>query len=319
MSKVLVISGHPELSKSFTNTVILEQLSAGLEDVEIRRLDSLYPNYQIDVNAEQQALVEADVIVLQFPYYWYSMPALMKKWMDDVFSFNFAYGPQGDKLKGKDFILSFTVGGPEEAYSPLGYNHFSIEQLMRPLEQTAYLAGMNYRKPVYTHGMVYIPGVYNELDQVQAKARDHANRLMAQISDITESASSRIRKLVAQWFAQFDQLPEQSEFFTGHLSNDLNLVMPEGSFKGHEGFRDWYAFARRTFKPGCEHKVEQTLVTEKEGGYQVDLRIRLDAETFPESEPKGETISLLVNETWQVTIDETGHVTIHDYQVTPVA
>ncbi|GAL26611.1 NAD(P)H oxidoreductase YRKL [Vibrio variabilis] len=46
-------------------------------------------------------MIKADVIVLQFPFYWYSMPALLKKWMDDVFSFNFAYGPEGDKLKVK--------------------------------------------------------------------------------------------------------------------------------------------------------------------------------------------------------------------------
>ncbi|GAL18790.1 NAD(P)H oxidoreductase YRKL [Vibrio maritimus] len=128
MSQVLVISGHPELDSSYTNKVILNQLSDNISDIEVRRLDTLYPDYKIDVEAEQQAMIKADVIVLQFPFYWYSMPALLKKWMDDVFSFNFAYGPEGDKLKGKDFILSFTVGGPEESYDPLGYNHFTIER-----------------------------------------------------------------------------------------------------------------------------------------------------------------------------------------------
>ncbi len=154
MSKVLVISGHPNLDESYTNTVILDELKAGLSDIEVRRLDTLYPNYQIDVEAEQTALMSADVVVLQFPFYWYSAPALLKKWVDDVFSFNFAYGPEGDKLKGKDFILSFTIGGPAESYDPLGYNHFTIEQFVYPFQQTAYLAGMNYRKPVYTHRMV---------------------------------------------------------------------------------------------------------------------------------------------------------------------
>ena len=90
MSKVLVISGHPNLDESYTNTVIIDELKAGLNDVEVRRLDTLYPNYQIDVEAEQAALVSADVVALQFPFYWYSSPAFLKKWVDDVFNFNFA-------------------------------------------------------------------------------------------------------------------------------------------------------------------------------------------------------------------------------------
>ena len=140
MNQVVVISGHPNLPASNTNTVILDELQFQLDNVNIRRLDELYPDYQIDIEAEQKALIDADVIVLQFPFYWYSVPALLKKWIDDVFSYNFAYGSEGDKLKGKDFILSFTIGGPEESYDPLGYNHFEIEQLIRPLQQTRILS-----------------------------------------------------------------------------------------------------------------------------------------------------------------------------------
>lgn len=142
MNNVLVISDHPNLENSYTNKVILSRLEASSEDIVVHRLDERYPDFNIDVDVEQKALKQADVILLQFPFYWYSVPALMKKWLDDVFSFNFAYGPEGDKLKDKAFILSFTVGGPEEAYTPIGYNHFRIEELIKPLEQTAYLAGI---------------------------------------------------------------------------------------------------------------------------------------------------------------------------------
>ncbi|WP_315983290.1 NAD(P)H-dependent oxidoreductase [Aliamphritea spongicola] len=128
---------------------MLEALHSGLESTDIRRLDSLYPDYRIDVAAEQQALLEAEVIILQFPFYWYSVPALLKKWLDDVLAYDFAYGANGDKLKGKDLVLSFTIGGPEEAYDPQGYNHFPIAELIKPLQQTAYLAGMNFQ-PRYT-------------------------------------------------------------------------------------------------------------------------------------------------------------------------
>lgn len=185
MSQVLVISGHPNLESSYTNSVIIEQLQHQVDDVEVRHLDKLYPNFDIDVEAEQQALIAAKVIVLQFPFYWYSVPALLKKWIDDVFSFNFAYGPQGDKLVGKEFMLSFTVGGPKESYDPLGYNHFTIEQMLYPMQQTAYLAGMNYNPPIYSHKMVYIPNVYNELSDVQERAKQHAERLAKWVNQQT--------------------------------------------------------------------------------------------------------------------------------------
>jgi len=318
MSKVVVISGHPNLEQSYTNTVILEQLHTALDDAEIRRLDSFYPDYQIDVEAEQKALLDADVIVLQFPFYWYSTPALLKKWIDDVFSYNFAYGAEGDKLKGKDFFLSFTVGGPEESYDPLGYNHFTIEQLVRPLQQTAYLAGMNYHTPVYTNRMVYIPGVYNTQDEVQGRAREHAGRLLDAIAEVIESVDARIGKFVKRWFAEFDVLPEASDFFTSSLAGDVKWVMPDAEFKGHQGFRDWYAIARRTFKPGCDHQIEQISVKETDAGYQLLLRMRLIAETFDDSDFNGETINMLVNETWNVTLDEQGEITIQEYLVDPV-
>ncbi|QFT12348.1 General stress protein 14 (plasmid) [Vibrio sp. THAF190c] len=318
MSKTVVISGHPNLEESYTNTVILDALQNGLDDVSVRRLDTLYPDYKIDVEAEQQALIEADVIVLQFPFYWYSVPALMKKWLDDVMAFNFAYGPEGDKLKGKEFFLSFTVGGPSESYDPLGYNHFTIEQLVFPLQQTAYLAGVKYNKPVYTHRMVYIPNVYNELEEVQARANDHAERLIASIRQVTESDEARLHRFVSEWFGQFDQLPEQSDYFLEHLSEKVEMTMPEGKFIGHSGFEDWYAMARATFKPNCDHDVEQLAIKKVEQGYQLDLRIRLKADTYSNSLLKGESLELSVNETWQLSLDDQGKVTIHEYLVTPL-
>lgn len=161
MSKVLVISGHPDLSHSYTNRVILGELEEAVDHVRVRRLDQRYPDGRIDVAAEQQALLDADILVLQFPFYWYSVPALLKKWIDEVMTFNFAYGPEGDKLKGKPLLLSLTVGGPQESYRTLGYNHFAIPELLKPLEQLAYLTGMVFEPPIWSHGMVYIPGIYN--------------------------------------------------------------------------------------------------------------------------------------------------------------
>ena len=314
MSNVVIISGHPELDKSYTNKVILGELESEISNIDVRRLDTLYPDYRINVDAEQKALMQADAIVLQFPYYWYSVPALLKKWIDDVFAFNFAFGPEGDKLKGKHFILSITVGGPEESYGPLGYNHFTIEQTLPPLQQMAYLAQMHYQKPVYTHSMVYIPGVYNKQEAVEDRARHHAHRLMRRIDKALHSTDTQIQQFVKKWFEQFDLLPEDESFFIKRLSEQVVLKMAEGDFHGHSGFRDWYSQVRAQFKPGCDHEVQQVEISSKaDGQYAVDLRVRLVADRLD-----GEKVDLLVNEDWVVSLDGNGQVIIHEYMVTVV-
>lgn len=316
MRKVVVISGHPNLESSNTNTIILEELSSKLNDIQIRKLDALYPNYQIDIEEEQKALLAADIIVLQFPFYWYSVPALLKKWLDDVFSYNFAYGAKGDKLKGKDLILSFTIGGPEESYNPLGYNHFTIEQLIFPLQQTAYLAGMTFTSPIYSHRMVYIPDVYNELEDVQNRAKEHASKVVTQVNNLQYLPEKRISKFIAEWFAKFDALPEESNYFTHYLADNIKFVMPEGDFHGLSGFRDWYHSVRKIFKPNCQHIVEQINITEVyENNYEVELRIRLIAETYTDSHFNGEDINLLVNEKWQLSLSNKDDVKISHYLV----
>jgi len=180
-AKTTIIMGHPTPESSLANKTIIEKVEKELENVEIRKLGELYPDYQIDVEAEQQVLLESDVIVLQFPFYWYSVPAILKQWIDSVFAYNFAYGREGDKLKGKAFIVSTTVGGPQEAYHPTGYNHFRMGDLLRPLEQTAYLAQMDFRTPVIGHGMIFVPGVYNTQEEVIDRATRQAERLLSAI------------------------------------------------------------------------------------------------------------------------------------------
>lgn len=318
MTKVLVISGHPNLEQSNTNRVILDDLQRSELDLEVRELDALYPDYQIDIGAEQAALLQADIVVLQFPFYWYSMPALLKKWLDDVFAYDFAYGSQGDKLKDKDLILSITIGGPAESYRPLGYNHFEVEQLLRPLEQTAYLAGMHYHAPLYSHGMVFIDGVYNTLEGVQQLAHEHAQALLDKIQLLDNSLENRVQKFVKNWFEKFDLLGDDEDYFCQRLSEDVYWLMPEGEFVGHSGFRDWYRGARATFKPNCDHQVEQINVLQNGDEIQIDLRIRLLAQTHADSALKGESINLLVNETWLAHVDDVTGFKIFDYRVEPV-
>ena len=114
-SKILVISGHPNLEKSKANKAILKELEKHFgKQISIHRLDKLYPNYQINVKAEQEAIKNADFIILQFPLYWYGTPALLKKWIDDVLYDYFKGNRLSGKFKDKAIIASVTIGGSKE-------------------------------------------------------------------------------------------------------------------------------------------------------------------------------------------------------------
>jgi putative NADPH-quinone reductase len=144
--KILLLFAHPSLDRSEVN-VELMRASKNIEGVTLVDLYAEYPTYLIDIDREQQRLIEHDVIVFMFPLYWYSTPALLKEWQDLVLEYGFAYGSEGNALNGKLFLCALTAGGAESAYRAEGYNHYTIRELIRPLEQTAALCGMQFLPP----------------------------------------------------------------------------------------------------------------------------------------------------------------------------
>lgn len=179
MKKVLIISGHPKLKdNSFANKIIMEDLERLLPEAAFDYLDRLYPDYKINVPAEQQKLVDADIIVLQFPIFWYSMPALLAKWMEDVCVHGFSHGSKGKALVGKKLILSFTVGAPESAYDA----SFPQEAMTGRLEQMALFTGMIYEGAVATYEVSYNDRSNPERSSIMAEvSHDHAKRLVEKI------------------------------------------------------------------------------------------------------------------------------------------
>ncbi|MCP1661250.1 NAD(P)H-dependent oxidoreductase [Neisseria perflava] len=179
MSNILIVSGHTDLNNSFANKIILEKLEKDLPNAEFDYLDKLYPNYQFDVAAEQAKLVNADIIVLQFPIFWYAVPSLIKKWIEDVFVHGFSHGSTGNKLHGKKIVASFTTGAPEEMYVEGGIQGYPIEAFLPPLKQTAKLTGLEWAGHVYTGGVSYTSrSDESKLAAMKAKSEAHADRLV---------------------------------------------------------------------------------------------------------------------------------------------
>ena len=95
MAKILVISGHPHLDQSLANQTILTELKNSGLDITIEDLSEI--GWDFDIEAERKAVVDADTLVFEFPLYWYSYPALLKKWVEEVLTHGFAYGT-GEQL-----------------------------------------------------------------------------------------------------------------------------------------------------------------------------------------------------------------------------
>ena len=107
----------------------------------------------VDITLEQEKLLWADAVILQFPLWWYSMPAILKGWVERVYAYGFAYGVGehsdthwGDRfgegtLAGKRAMLVVTAGGWESHYAARGING-PIDDILFPIN----------------HGILYYPG-----------------------------------------------------------------------------------------------------------------------------------------------------------------
>lgn len=177
-----MIVGHPYWPQSVANKAIVEEFAALRPDAEIRNLYELYPDNKIDVEAEQKALAKADVIILQFPIMWYSCPSNLHRWMEEVLAYGFAYGPGGEALKGKKYMVSFTSAGTPDKYSVYGAQGCTIDQLVVPFQALAPLCGLDFGSYTYSGGMLVYPGAPDSVAQlVKDCAKAHAQRLAAKL------------------------------------------------------------------------------------------------------------------------------------------
>jgi glutathione-regulated potassium-efflux system ancillary protein KefG len=148
MKKILLVLAHPALEFSRNNKKMITAASTAKGIIlHIRDLYELYPRFNINSSREQEYIEQHDIIILQHPFYWYSAPALMKQYIDTVFTNGWAYGKGSDKLNGKILFNALTTNGSRESYSSHGHNRFPIRDFLIPFNQLAFVCGMEYLPP----------------------------------------------------------------------------------------------------------------------------------------------------------------------------
>jgi NAD(P)H dehydrogenase (quinone) len=113
-----------------------------------------------DIAGEVAKVVAADLIIFNFPLFWFSMPAILKGWIDRVLISGVCYGgmrfyDQGG-LKGKQAMLTFTLGGREHMFGEDAI-HGELEVMLRPiLRGTLAYCGLSVLPPFIGYHVPYI-------------------------------------------------------------------------------------------------------------------------------------------------------------------
>jgi len=157
MRRVLVLFAHPVLERSRVNRRLIDAIR-DTDGVTLHDLYESYPTMDVDFPREQELLLAHDVIVFQHPFYWYSVPAILKEWQDLVLEYGWAYGEGGDKLAGKITLNAITTGGPASVYRREGKNRFTMREFLAPWDQTAVLCRMRFLAPFVVHAALRLGG-----------------------------------------------------------------------------------------------------------------------------------------------------------------
>ena len=151
--KTTVFLFHPDIKSSKVNYA-LKSGTGG--DIVVRDIYALYPDERINIREEQKHLNQSDRIVFQFPIYWYSSPALLKKWEDQVLEHGWAYESHGNALAGKELLIAATFGST--SYGVGKETKYTYDELLYPYHALADYVGMNYMNPFILSRTIGIRG-----------------------------------------------------------------------------------------------------------------------------------------------------------------
>lgn len=146
LGHVVILLAHPKLQESVANKELLNAVKE-LDGVSIY---NLYEEKDEPFNADEwsRILTDASALVFQFPFHWMSAPYILKRWEDEVLT----YLAGTPAIAGKPMSIVVTVGSESDAYRSGGRNRFTVDELLRPYQASAILAGMTWQTPLVVYG-----------------------------------------------------------------------------------------------------------------------------------------------------------------------
>ncbi len=223
--KTLIVVGHPELADSQTQAF----LKAAAGDRGRRHVLTA----PFDPASERQLLWQADRIILQFPLYWYNVPAILKQWLDQVFD-DHLLGPAGDRLAGKELGAVVSLGRPLAEFGAGKRQGFSLDDYLRPLQGLARATRMRWLPPLAISQFAYqgprdqaalLVAYQQYLTLPQpASFADRVNWFAAQLARQAERAQGD----QATRYAQLRALLMQRQAELSDLQDNLRLIKEGG-------------------------------------------------------------------------------------------
>lgn len=142
--KKLLISVHPKLrTESIVNKKLVEEIVKHNAVDTTQDLYSLYPDFKINIEEQQKLLKEHDLIIFQYPIWWYTMPPLGHHWINEVLLPGFAYAG-AHQLEGKKWLTVVTTGSPDTSYRSGAKNNFTLSEMLKPMQQTVNYCKMEW-------------------------------------------------------------------------------------------------------------------------------------------------------------------------------
>lgn len=152
--KILYVYAHPN-PQSLNGAIHQHGVSALENACHEVVVSNLYAE-PFEAASELKKITDADHIILQFPLWWFSMPAIMKDWLDRVLLKGFAYDDgktfAHGLLRGKTASLTVTAQSPESAYRHDGTHGASLQEFLLPIHHTLRFTGIEPLDPFVVYG-----------------------------------------------------------------------------------------------------------------------------------------------------------------------
>jgi NAD(P)H dehydrogenase (quinone) len=142
--------------RNFTTVANSEFLKLQAEEIYANEHAGFAP----DIEGEIRKLENCDLLILQFPLWWFGMPAILKGWIDRVFAMGRTYGNgmfrENGAFRGKRALVSVTTGASQDVFSKTSY-HGTMDAVLVPLHRGVLeLTGFSILEPQINHAPIRV-------------------------------------------------------------------------------------------------------------------------------------------------------------------